>query len=170
MSELATIHRYHLPNAETINAALLQRFLQIKGDAQVRRTHHFHGRFENTYIDLQMIPELQAVAEAAQAQAQQILGRGQPLRFGFWFNEMGPGHCTSLHDHDENDELLSACYYIRVPPNSGCFVAVEGEQRERIQPQEGLLLLFSPRLLHEVEENQSDEVRLSVAFNFGPAD
>ena len=32
---------------------------------------------------------------------------------------MDAGQRTTLHHHDENDELLSAVYYIRVPENSG---------------------------------------------------
>ena len=162
------IDKRQLDNAETINAAILKRFDEIKEGDAVRRTHFFHGRFENTYISLEDIPELKPVAEAAMACAKEILGTEEELHYGFWFNEMGPGCCTSLHNHDEMDELLSACYYIKVPRNSGCFVAVEDEEKTCIEPEEGSILFFSPALMHEVEENQSGETRLSVAFNFGP--
>ena len=162
------IHKHTIDNAEAVNAAILERFNAIKGSDAVRQTHFFHGRFENTYIKLEDIPELKPVAEAAVEFAHEILGDEEELRYGFWFNEMGPGCCTSLHNHDELDEKLSGCYYIRVPENSGRFVAIEDEERTLVAPEEGTMLFFSPALMHEVEENESGEVRLSVAFNFGP--
>lgn len=163
------IHCFQLPGAEPVNAAILRRFAQLRDDPELKRTHHVHGRFENTYVPLERIPELQPVVDFVLARAAEALGR-QDLHYGFWFNEMAPGHVTSLHDHAEGDELLSACYYIRVPENSGCFVAVERGQRQRIAPEEGQLILFAPELAHEVEENRSGETRLSVAFNIGPGD
>jgi hypothetical protein len=164
------LHRRRLPNADEINAAILARYRQLGEDRILRRTHHFHGRFENTYVALEQIPELQPVVDLVLASAREILPDAGELRYGFWFNEMGPGHVTSLHDHDEEDELLSACYYIRVPERSGCFIAVEDGQQRFLQPEEGLLILFPPQLPHAVEENQSGETRLSVAFNIGPAE
>lgn len=99
--------------------------------------------------------------------ARRILGR-DALHFGFWFNEMQPGHETSLHTHEENDELLSAVYYVSAPPESGRLVVEEDEAQILITPRPGLLLLFPPDLPHAVERNASDRTRLSVAFNFGP--
>ncbi len=167
---MALIEQHWLADAGPVNAAILQRFSQLRDDPALKRTHHVHGRFENTYVPLEQIPQLQPVVDFVVRCASQRLGSQQALRLGFWFNEMGAGHITSLHDHAEADELLSACYYIRVPEHSGCFVAVEKGQRQQLQPAEGLLILFAPELAHEVEENCSGETRLSVAFNIGPAD
>lgn len=161
------IHCHRLDDAATVNAALLAHFQAIKATEAVRRTHFFHGRYENTYIPLELIPELRPVAEAGLRWASTILGRDD-LRYAFWFNEMPAGSCTGLHAHNDDDELLSGCYYIRVPARSGRFVAVAGEERTPVQPEEGMFLFFSPELPHEVEENQSGETRLSVAFNYGP--
>lgn len=163
------LHQRWLQDAQRINAAILERFATMSREDALQRTHHFQGRFENTYVPLERIPELQPVVDLVLAEARAILmlNPGQPLRYGFWFNEMGPGHVTSLHHHDEDDELLSACYYLRVPPDSGRFVAVEGGEEFPLQPQEGLLLLFSPTLPYQVEENRGNQTRLSVAFNIG---
>lgn len=162
------LHQRWLPSAASLNPIIYERFMAVSRAGQPRRTHLYQGRFENTYLSLEQIPELQPVVQAMQGFAGDILGTTQPLRCGFWFNEMGPGSCTSLHHHDEDDEWLSACYYIRVPAASGCFVAVQDRERYQVIPREGLCLLFPPQLLHEVEENRSGAVRLSVAFNFGP--
>lgn len=158
-----------LPEAADINAALRAGLDAVRDHPDVYQTHAFHGRFENTYVPARLIPALEPLADWVLAQARSVLGREQ-LRWGFWFNEMGPGHRTSLHDHAEDDELLSAVYYIQAPPDSGRFVLWQGDQALRIEPEPGLLLMFPPESPHEVEENRSKSTRLSVAFNFGPAE
>jgi uncharacterized RmlC-like cupin family protein len=89
------------------------------------------------------------------------------LRLGFWFNEMMPGHQTTLHTHEEEDELLSAVYYIHAAANSGDLVVHQGKSRRHFSPQSGRMILFLPKVPHQVEINNSDILRLSVAINFG---
>ncbi len=112
--------------------------------------------------------ELRPVREFALRAAREILQQAK-LHHGFWFNEMQPGHSTTLHSHEELDELLSAVYYINSPPDSGRLILHDDEARISVTPRPGLLVLFPPDLPHEVEENRSDRVRLSIAFNFGPS-
>ena len=83
---------------------------------------------------------------------------------------METGHRTLPHHHDENDELLSAVYYIRVPGNSGDLILYAGGEEVRIQPQEGKLVMFAPDLLHAVTTHRGSGLRLSVAMNVGPID
>jgi hypothetical protein len=150
------------------NQAIASDLQAVKDHPDVYQTHHFHGRFENTYVPAMLMPALTPLIDWVLEQARQVLGRTE-LHYGFWFNEMGPGHRTSLHSHEEVDELLSAVYYIQVPQNSGRLVLWEDDTAHRIEPEEGMLLMFPPQLPHEVEENRSNATRLSVAFNFGPA-
>ena len=111
-----------------------------------------------------------AVLNVLKQQAGQLLGISEDkLKAGFWFNAMDAGHRTTLHHHDENDELLSAVYYIRVPENSGDLILHEGDEQVSIQPQEGKLVMFAPDLLHEVTAHLGSGLRLSVAMNVGPA-
>lgn len=162
---LLTQARYS--DAGQTNPRLIKQLAAVKDHARVYRTHAFHGRFENTYVPADLIPALAPLADWVLGQARKVLDR-DALRWGFWFNEMGPGHRTSLHDHDEDDELLSAVYYVQVPPESGRLVLWQGDQAIRVEPREGQLVLFAPHVPHEVEENRSNATRLSVAFNFGP--
>jgi uncharacterized RmlC-like cupin family protein len=166
-SHFPSLWRAQMADSATLNRAIYDAFEAVKSDPRVRRTHGFHGRFENTYVTADMIPPLGPLLDWVQRQAQQVLGR-QDLRFGFWFNEMAPGDCTSLHSHEEDDELLSAVYYIAAAPGSGRLVLWDGDRDRRIEPEPGLLLMFPPDLPHEVETNRSGQTRLSVAFNFGP--
>jgi hypothetical protein len=157
----------HCDEPAVDNGAIARALETVKDHPEVNRTHHFHGRFENTYVPAALMPELAPLLDWVRAQAAEVLHTDK-LRFGFWFNEMGPGHRTSLHSHEEADELLSAVYYLRVPAHSGRLVLWDADTAHRIEPEEGQLLLFPPELPHEVEENRSAATRLSVAFNFGP--
>lgn len=152
--------------AVDMNPILRERYAALKDHPDTRRTHNFHGRFENTYITRQQMPEIRQLVAVVEKAAASILG--QPVRCGYWFNDMGPGDRTSLHAHEENDELLSAVYYVTVPENSGDLLLHKDPAEIRIHPEEGMLVLFPPDLEHEVAENRSDSNRLSIAFNFGP--
>ena len=160
-----------LEDPDKLNTGLYARFMELSGTDRVRQTHHFAGRFENTYIEEADIPDIAVVLNRVKQQAGQLLGiAANTLRAGFWFNAMEVGHRTTLHHHDENDELLSAVYYIRVPENSGELILHDDDRKVCIQPQEGKLVMFAPDVLHEVTANLSSELRLSVGMNIGPAE
>ena len=159
-----------LAEPETLNAGLYERFMALSGTDRIRQSHHFEGRFENTYIDAADIPEIATVLDMVKQQAGRLLGvPADTLKAGFWFNAMEAGQRTTLHHHDENDELLSAVYYIRVPANSGDLVLHDNDRTVTIQPREGKLVMFAPAVLHEVTANRGTGLRLSVAMNVGPA-
>lgn len=165
---LPTLWQAHCDDPAVDNAAIAGALQQAKDHPEAYQTHHFHGRFENTYVPAAQIPALAPLLEWVERQARAVLQRDD-LRFGFWFNEMGPGHRTSLHSHEEDDELLSAVYYLQVPAHSGRLILWQDERSYAVEPQEGMLLMFPPEMPHEVEENRSQGTRLSIAFNFGPA-
>jgi hypothetical protein len=165
---LPPVHVISIPDAESLNRSILQRFWILRDDPNTRRSHFFHGRFENIYIPRGQMPEILPLITLAEQAASTILQRTEPLRSGHWFNWMGPGHCTSLHTHEEDDELLSAVYYLTVPEHSGDLLLESAPFSIRLHPAPGMLALFPPSLPHAVECNKSDQHRLSVAFNFGP--
>ena len=155
----------------TLNASLFARFMELSGTERVRQSHHFEGRFENIYIKEADIPGIATVLDVVQQQAGQLLGvKADTLKTGFWFNAMEAGQRTTLHHHDENDELLSAVYYIRVPENSGELILHDDDRKVCIVPQEGKLVMFAPDVLHEVTANLGSGLRLSVGMNIGPAE
>jgi hypothetical protein len=160
-----------LENTGKLNASLYGRFRELSGTDRARQSHFFDGRFENTYIEEADIPDIGVLLNVVKQQAGQLLDiPADTLKVGFWFNAMEAGHRTAPHHHDENDELLSAVYYIRVPEDSGDLILHDNDRKVSIQPQEGKLVMFAPRVLHEVTANRGSELRLSVAMNVGPAD
>ena len=165
------IHEFVLADAAALNTSLYSRFTALSGTDRVRCTHHVGGRFENIYIARADIPQIGVVLDAVQQQAARLLGMAaETLRAGFWFNAMQAGQRTSLHHHDENDELLSGVYYIRVPELSGELILHAAGSQIRIRPQEGKLVLFPPAVLHEVTQHPGPGLRLSVGMNIGPLD
>lgn len=149
-----------------INRALFKGFLEHKDDDDIKRTHLFNGRYENIYLTADQIPELEQLVSEACGHAGRIAGVGD-LRAGYWFNYMPPGAVTTAHSHDDDDELLSAVYYVSVPENSGQLVIHDNNERHVITPAEGMFVYFAPNVVHEVSKNMSTRDRLSIAFNFG---
>lgn len=99
-----------------------------------------------------------------------------------WANVHENGGFNRTHTHRE--ALLSGCYYVDVPPGAGSIVFKDprpGPQHARslgkgvnslsevsLQPKTGALLLFPNWLEHSVEPNESEQARVSIAFNAVP--
>jgi len=164
------IRRCSVPDAEGLNARILAAFKALGADGFDHRSHLIGGRYENLYLDRTRMPALGPILEHALACAGRILGcPPDALRCGFWFNAMGPGQSTSEHTHEENDELLSAVYYVEAPEGSGDLILYDGPLTIHVAPEAGVMLFFPPGLPHSVEVNRSGQTRLSIGFNFGPA-
>jgi hypothetical protein len=170
-SETPRLHFGVLADAEETNRALRAGYERWADAPETRRTHYFGGRYENVYVPVEGIPALGPVLAEARRLAGKALGHDpERLRIGFWFNAMGPGERTLLHTHDDADELLSGVYYVETPPDSGELVVGTGATRTTVAPRPGLFVLFAPDLPHEVTENRSLRLRLSIGMNFGLAE
>ena len=102
-----------------------------------------------------------------------------------WVNISKPGGYLEKHHHPDCN--LAGVLWIKAPKNCGFFYfespnefaeydLMDIQKQEmvdqylacpsyRIEPQEGLMVLFPSHLRHAVEMNQSDEDRISIAFN-----
>ncbi len=156
------------PCAE-LNSSIRQQFDTLQDSDFLARTHLFHGRYENLYLEFNTLPELKLIHDTALEYAARILAIPVTrLRAGFWLNAMAPGDITTAHTHDDDDELLSGVYYIDAPAGCGDLLVYDSEQQpHRIVPEPGRFVFFSPATLHEVTRNNSGQSRLSMAFNFG---
>jgi hypothetical protein len=171
IQQISPIQLAHYPRAETLNPIIEATFERLDDDDFHRRTHFVGGRFENLYPVPGRLTGIDALLAFVEVQSRAVLGlEAPPLRLGYWLNAMASGQRTSEHSHDENDELLSGVYFVATPPSSGDLLFYDDPFEIRVQPEPGMLLLFPPQLPHAVEENRSDRLRLSIAFNIGPAD
>ena len=120
------------------------------------------------------------VCKELYAEVEQHLPRKMILAT-LWFNINGKNHYNITHNPaDKNIYMtnhggkwlsvshshgLSGVYYVDVPDtNMGDIVFGSGE---RLTPQTNTLLMFSNSVYHEVEPNQSEKKRISIAFNYG---
>jgi len=162
-------YAFKLPGAPALNQALYAGY-QCYADADdTRRSHLYEGRYENVYISREKLPEITQVLQHACEAAAQILNvTPDSLKAGLWFNAMPPGSRTLKHAHDDDDELLSAVYYVRVAENSGRLRLYSGNFMTEVTPEAGMFVFFPPDVQHDVTENLSDQIRLSLGINIGP--
>ena len=99
-----------------------------------------------------------------------------------WFNMLDKGGMNTPHDHP--GWVWSGCYYVHVPEydeeRSGSIEFIDPRTNLRVlpvdnaacfaskfvmQPKSGMMLLFPSWLKHWVYPNESDETRISIAFN-----
>jgi hypothetical protein len=154
-----------------VNKKVAAQFDLLKDDDFKEKTHWFHGRYENIYLEVEKIPELEIIINAALENAANLLKvNKEKLATGFWLNAMAAGDVTTVHTHDDSDELLSCVYYINVPEKSGDLIIISDKEKTIIKPEEGTFVFFLPDILHEVSKNESGQARLSIAFNFGLMD
>ncbi len=167
--------RIKLPgNFIEINNRIQKNFLMYSEEKDIKRTHYFNGRYENIYLNEQHIPQLKSLMQQANKFAGAILGidNTNNIKQGYWFNAMPPESTTTLHTHDDDDELLSCVYYVHVPKNSGDLIIhpdhnMQQKTKIKLQPQAGEFIFFKPDIPHEVSKNTSSEHRLSIGINFG---
>jgi len=156
---------------QKLMARIEARFYALLDAPSTHKSHFFGGRYENIYPQISALPEIEPLREQLVDYVRQQQGltaeAASRLRFGFWFNLMQPGHSTTLHTHEDADELLSGVCYLRVPEQSGAIVFQIADEEHRFMPSNGDILLFPPNLLHAVDENRSQQARLSLAFNLG---
>lgn len=124
--------------------------------------------------------------------AQFTINMGMNLPKGFkiesWINFFVKNQ--SEHEHTHYGNFLSGCYYVNAPEGSGVFafpdpvrerqmwrgIFVKEKQEENFLnvnscsyiPQRGRLLMFQSWMPHSVLKNNSDEPRISIAFNINP--
>jgi len=91
-----------------------------------------------------------------------------------WITIMPPGEFYMMHTHP--NAILTGTYYLSTPENSGDFAFIDTQEIAldpvngkaslvRIPPKEGNLVFFPAYLMHEVQKNNSSDVRISLTFD-----
>jgi uncharacterized protein (TIGR02466 family) len=123
---------------------------------------------------------LRAAIRAACTSALGEMGQGErQFYLQSWINLHDRGGFNFLHLHEGS--LLSGSFYLNVPAGSGQFVIRDprpgvihgdikggvpnGHADVHLTPSTGLLVLFPCWMEHYVEPHESDEPRITIAFN-----
>ena len=108
----------------------------------------------------------------------------EPLLGNMWANINQKGGYNKPHVHPNS--LFSGVYYVKTPPNCGRLICQDprpgiqttmptrksGELPRNLwrdihlEPVENRIIIFPAWLWHQVEPNHSDNLRISVSFNF----
>jgi uncharacterized protein (TIGR02466 family) len=109
---------------------------------------------------------------------------GQARLGNMWANINPPGGYNKPHVHP--NALFSGVYYVKAPINSGQLVCTDprpgiqtcmpnrkkGDPPKHLwrdlhlQPKENRAIIFPSWLWHSVQPNQSNDIRISISFNF----
>jgi uncharacterized protein (TIGR02466 family) len=128
-------------------------------------------------------PDFAALKNAVRAACTGALGEmgmgNVAFKLQSWINMHDRGGFNFLHMHEGS--LLSGGFYLRVPAGSGQFVfrdprpgvilgsvkggVPNGHADVHLTPSAGLLVLFPCWMDHYVEPHDSDEPRITIAFN-----
>ena len=156
-----------------------------KKDGGVNRTNvngwHSQTNMHEIPVFKPLVDELYIMQE--QVFAEEWLDGGAHMG-NMWANINPPGGYNMPHVHPNSH--FSGVYYIKAPKNSGNIVfnepktgahmvmprRKEGQppshlwREVRVDPLEGRILIFPSWLWHSVQPNKSNDIRISVSFNF----
>ena len=163
-----------VPEYEDWVPALL--FQMRTNESKFENSHKINNRWENSYLEIDLVPEVRTPMRFARDLGMQVLGIRSVILFEppnrsahpyppFWFNIAGPKQSTGLHDHTQA-AALSAVSYLQAEKNCGnLYFCSEKQEELEIEPTVGSVVLFPPQLRHGVRDNLSEEDRVSLAFN-----
>ena len=189
------ITEYHFPtpvyiqevsNAVELNQYLEQKILQwSQQDKGVAKTNA--GGWHST-TDMNRKEEYNVLTKELFNMQEEIFKKEllaqKPVLGNMWANINYPGNFNRPHLHP--NALFSGVYWIKAPEKSGDLMLYEPRQGAQCTmpnrkegklppelwrevhyiPRAGTIVMFPAWLWHEVRTNQSNDIRISVSFNF----
>ena len=189
------ITEYHFPTPvyiqEISNAVKLNQYLEQKilhwsqQDKGVSKTNA--GGWHST-TDMNRKEEYNVLIKELFAMQYEIFKKEfltqKPVLGNMWANINYPGNANRPHLHPNS--LFSGVYWIKAPEKSGNLMLYEPRpgvhttmpNRKEVklpselwreihyQPKAGTAIMFPSWLWHEVKPNESNDIRISVSFNF----
>ena len=180
------IYGFDIPNAPQLNAQLEKDIIEwSKQDQGVKKTN-VKGWHSQT--DMQTKPEYKPLVDQLFLAMRHLwddqhLDREAKLG-NMWANINPPGGYNQPHVHPNS--LYSGAYYIKSPPHCGRIklydprpgiqlimpVRKSGDPGKalwrdvNLNPVPGRIIVFPAWMCHSVEPNESNDIRISVSFNF----
>ena len=175
-----------LPNANELNTYLEKHIIDWSNqDKGVSKTN-VNGWHSQT--DMNQRKEYEPLIQELFQMQKEIIEEEhldiEPRLGNMWANINPPGGYNNSHIHPNS--LFSGVYYIKGQPNSGrlslmdprpgvqhCMPTRKKEKLPRelwretyYDPVPGRLIMFPSWMWHKVESNKSNDIRISVSFNF----
>ena len=142
----------------------------------------------HSHTTMQNLPEYKKLVDMLYACQKTIYDQehldSEPVLGNMWANINPPGGMNRAHQHPNS--LWSGVYYIKAPKNSGHLKIddprssaamvrpnqKDGQKPPRLyrethyEPVAGRCIMFPSWLMHCVDPNNSNDIRISVSFNF----
>ena len=175
-----------LPNADELNRYLEQRIIQwSQADKGVQKTN-VNGWHSTTNMNKKA--EYNALTKELFTMQEEIFKKEflelRPILGNMWANINYPGGYNRPHLHPNS--LFSGVYWVKTPvksgnfmiydPRSGVHTTMPNRKEGQLPPQlwrevhylpkAGTIIMFPSWLWHEVRTNESNDMRISVSFNF----
>ena len=175
-----------IPNAVELNRYLEEKIIQwSQQDKGVSKTNAggWHSTTEMNQKEEYNVLTKELFAMQDEIFAKELLTQ-KPVLGNMWANINYP--CNFNRPHLHPNALFSGVYWIKTPKNSGTFMMYEprpgaqcnmpNRKEEKLpsqlwrevhfEPIAGRCIMFPAWLWHEVKPNESNDVRISVSFNF----
>ena len=174
------------PNAEKLNQYLEPRIIQwSQSDKGEKKTNA--GGWHST-TDMNKKEEYDPLTKELFAMQDEIYQKEnlslKPVLGNMWANVNYPGCFNRPHIHPNS--LFSGVYWVKAPKNSGNLMlydprpgvqmAMPNRKEGKLPPElwrevhyepvAGRCIMFPSWLWHEVKPNESNDIRISVSFNF----
>ena len=181
------IYIKEIPNAGELNHHLEKNILQWqKDDPKGVSKTNVNGWHSTT--DMNKKHEYDPLSKELFAMQEEIFEKEyltqKPVLGNMWANINYPGGFNRPHLHP--NALFSGVYWIKAPEKSGKLMLYEprpgvhttmpNRKKGKLPPQlwreihytpkAGMMVMFPAWLWHEVRPNQSNDIRISVSFNF----
>ena len=116
----------------------------------------------NTDIGDILIPKLENIFDE--------LGLKYPISVNCWANTFRQGEGIKPHFHSLKDYILCSHIFISGPTNIGTRYFEDGPDNKdnKMENVPGEIILFTPDLWHSVDNNITDEVRITMAMDIFP--
>tara|TARA_Y100001963_G_scaffold65069_1_gene90627 strand:- start:178 stop:705 length:528 start_codon:yes stop_codon:yes gene_type:complete len=92
----------------------------------------------------------------------------------YWGHIHEKNMSTASHNHIPS--YVSSVLYVKIPKNAGHIVfssksnPYDNPRSEKFEPEEGVYYMFPSFLDHFVTRNMSDDIRISLSFNFNKSE
>lgn len=184
------LFRFEVTDADKLNRALLKEIAKrqkAEGGMSKSNRKGWHSErdlFERKEPAQRALAQLilRMLAQATKSVAPHTDFTNAELLADGWLNVNPRGGYNAPHDHIGS--FWSGVYYVRVPegaagqggaieflaphkplPSSGFIEAAITAQKIAVRPKPGQVLIFPATLVHWVHPNESDEERITIAFN-----
>ena len=184
------LFRFQCPDHQALNAELMDEMRRLRADDEGASKSNRGGWHSSGNLfdrDTACIASLRALSETAVLEAsRKITTKVDPatlrLKLFAWMNANPPGGFNAPHTHP--GAHWSGVYYVSQPdvetgssgmieflnprsdlPNWRILQARAFAAKKKIRPQPGEMVLFPSYLVHWVYPNETEEERVTIAFN-----